>query len=151
MYDQCDYAALNQAISITDREFLNEGTDIESISQKFIFKLNNLFREYIPTKKFILRPFDRCWMNSDIRRQQRRPNHMHCKAKSLNTPEAWARYRTQRNYLNSLIRQQKRDHDRAIVDKLNSLDRSNADWWKVVRTLFDCTSVRGSGRHLLCE
>ena len=61
---------------------------------------------------------------------------MHCKAKSLNTPEAWARYRTQRNYLNSLIRQQKRDHDRAIVDKLNSLDRSNADWWKVVRTVF---------------
>ena len=137
LYDQCDHDALNNAIINTDWSFIdNNASDINIIANEFMNTINNLFQTYIPSKTFLLRPCDKPWMNSEIRRLQRIRNRLHSRAKSIDTPDAWARYRQQKNLLNSTINRAKREHTKSIIDKLNSLDRSNADWWKVVRTAF---------------
>ena len=102
-----------------------------------------------------MHPHDKPWMTGEIRRAQCKRDRLHSRAKNINSPEAWARYREQRNIiLNRLINKAKKQHTKSVIDKINSLDRSGADWWKVVRTAlgssrdnYPCASIRRSGRH----
>jgi len=93
--------------------------------------------EFIPRKAYNrLRPGDKPWMNGEIRRAQRRRDRFHKAAKTKNTNDSWARYRAQRNYVTTLIHQAKREHDISVIDSINSMSSSDANWWKIVKTVF---------------
>ena len=140
LYDQCDFVVLNEAIHSHDWGFLSDPSlNIDEKCNVFMKELDGILTAHIPVKKYFLRPNDKIWMTSDVRKEQRKKTRFYQKARLMNTPEAWARYRSQRNLVTSIIRKAKRDHNQSIIDQLNNLDHSNADWWKVVRTAFGCS------------
>ena len=137
LFDKCDFETLNFVIQNENWTFIEDHElNIDQISETFISKLNAIFSKYIPSIKYYLRPKDKPWMNNTIRREQRRRDRLHKKAKLYNTQTIWSNYRTQRNYLTYLIRKAKREHDITLLDRLNALDRSDAGWWKIVKSTF---------------
>ena len=143
LFNNCDYNALNLAIQNENWSMINDpDLTIDQISEAFMAKLNSLFADFIPIKKFYLRPHDMVWMNPNIRREQRKRDRLHKKAKLRNTPQTWSDYRSQRNLVTSLIRKAKREHDSSVFDRLNALDSSDSGWWKIVKSTFG--SDRGS-------
>jgi len=137
MYQQGDYDGLNNAIVNSDWSFIDQtSSSVDEIGRRFMDTLNQLFQRFIPVKQFILRPRDKPWMNPQIRRAMRKRNRCHHKAKIVNSMNAWNRFKTQRNLVNSLIRQAKRQSTQATFDTLNSSSHSRSDWWKLVKSCF---------------
>ena len=140
LYTSCEFNALNSTIRNHDWNFLSDQSlNINDKCKTFMNNFETILAAHIPTQKYFLRPNDKVWMTSDVRKEQRKKIRLHRKAKIQDTPEAWARYRSQRNHVTSIVRKAKQDHNQSIIDKLNELDHSNADWWKVVRTAFGCS------------
>ena len=141
LFHQCNIEALNQSIQNETWDMIQDpNLGIDQCTESFMTKLEHLFTLHIPRIKFYLRPFDKVWMNSTIRREQRKRDRLHKRAKMMNTHEIWYAYRAQRNLVTSLIRKAKREHDAILFERLNTLDSSDSGWWKMVRTFF------GSGR-----
>ena len=57
-----------------------------------------------PSKVVVIRPDDKPFMNSSIRKAIRKRDRIHYKAKSTNRPEHWLQYRQTRNDVISLVR-----------------------------------------------
>ena len=124
----------------TDWHFIDDlNLDIDSTPIKFSDVLTSLLSAHIPTRTYILRPNDAPWMNGQIRRQQRKRDRLHKKAKSIDSETAWTDYRKQRNYVTSLIKAAKRSQAEWIAIQINSLGSSNSDWWKLVKSCFGST------------
>ena len=104
-YSEADFNTLNRFISEANWNFIdNHCLKNDEVGRQFMDKLDDLLTNCIPRRKFILRPYDKYWMNSQIRCEQRKRDRAHKKAKQLNTPEAWARYRSLRNHVTYIIK-----------------------------------------------
>jgi hypothetical protein len=61
----------------------------------------------VPTKTVIIRPDDKPFMNSSIRKAIPKRNRIHYRAKSTNNPDHWSQYRHLRNDVIRLVREAK--------------------------------------------
>ena len=134
LYHGGDYAGLSSAIADSNWDFIEDpGLDVDGAAEQFCTQLDSLLRTYIPTRQFLLRPNDAPWMTPDIRRAQRQRDRVHMRAKTVNTPELWERYRAQRNLVNSMIKSAKRSSTDALIDQVNTMSQSKSDWWKLIK------------------
>jgi hypothetical protein len=62
----------------------------------------NVYTDHIPTKTVIIRPDDKPFMNSSIRKAIPKRNRIHYRAKSTNNPDHWSQYRHLRNDVTDL-------------------------------------------------
>jgi hypothetical protein len=60
--------------------------------------------KHIPSKVVVIRPDDKPFLNSSIRKAICKRDRIHYKAKSTNKPEHWLQYRQTRNDVISLVR-----------------------------------------------
>ena len=70
-----------------------------------LISLNETCDKHIPTKTVIIRPDDKPFMNSSIRKAIRKRNRIHYRAKSTNNPDHWSQYRHLRNDVIRLVRE----------------------------------------------
>jgi len=134
--DRGDYPGLREAIQATNWTFLDDDDmTFDSLSAAFLDKLTKLFETYIPTKDFFLRPKDKPWMSSDIRRCIRKRNRSHVKAKRTNKTEDWETFRKLRNETQMLVRRRKRDYTQSLFDDITSTTGASPDWWRLLKTL----------------
>jgi hypothetical protein len=107
---RADFAALNLAIVEHDWSYF-ENECIEAISSKFIRDINSLLSIHIPTKTFFLRPRDKPWMNSEIRRNIRIRNRLHKQLKRQDPLNKYllSKFTMQRKLVKSLIQKAKRN------------------------------------------
>jgi hypothetical protein len=99
-----DYAVLRQNLLNIDYDnIVTNSIDIDDIYYKWHKEFREILETSIPNRTVIIRPRDKPWMNSGIRKEIRKRNRVlkyYCSHKS---PEAWENYRAQRN-LTSHIR-----------------------------------------------
>jgi len=87
-------------------------------------------------------------MNPEIRKAMRKRNRLHSKFLKNNTKDVWwAKYITQRNIVNSLIRKAKRERTKIDIDKINNMTDSTLDWWKLVKTHFGPNNESAPALH----
>ena len=94
-----------------------------------------IVESYIPRKTVTIRPRDKPWMNTTVRRAIRKRNRLpkiHCRVKSL---VSWEKYRQQRNYTTALIRYNKQKYYKKLNSKLQDPSISNKNWWGIVKSL----------------
>jgi hypothetical protein len=71
---------------------LFENTTVNQNYSNFLSILKEACDKHIPTQTVLIRPDDKPFMNSLIRKAIRKRNHIHYRAKSTNNPDHWSQY-----------------------------------------------------------
>ncbi len=112
-------------------------SDIGNSDNDIYYKWHKEFREIletsIPNRTVTIRPRDKPWMNSGIRKEIRKRNRLlkyYCSHKS---PEAWENYRVQRNLTTSHIRAAKETFYVKLNEKLQNPEIVPKKWWGLIK------------------
>jgi hypothetical protein len=92
--------------------------------------------KHVPHRTVTIRPGDKPWVNSEIRRAIRKTNRLlkyYCRHKS---PEAWKIYRRQRNFTTTHIRKRKLIYYDTLNAKLQNPKIGPKKWWSIVKLLY---------------
>ena len=95
-----------------------------------------IVKEHIPCKTVVIRPKDKPWMNSGVRKAIRKRNRLlkvHTKRNSLSS---WEKYWSQRNFTTALVRSSKSQYYANFNNKLQDPDTSSKEWWGIVKSLY---------------
>jgi hypothetical protein len=90
----------------------------------------------VPNKTVVIRPRDKPWMNSEVRRAVRKRNRLLKKFCANKNPENWELYRRQRNNTTTLIRKSKISFYNKLNNKLNDVLLGPKKWWGIVKQLY---------------
>ena len=126
-YDDGDYGQLRQLIQEFNLQSL-KNEDINVYAENVTNKILELCELAIPNKTITVRPTDPPWVSGHIRRLIRRRKRAHRKAKRLDTPESWRKFRKLRNEASKAIKSAKQD----LKDNISS-----KDWWKTFKCLIE--------------
>ena len=133
-YDDGDYGQLRQLIQEFNWQSL-KNDDINVYAENVTNKILELCELAIPNKTITVRPSDPPWISGHIRRLIRRRKRAHRKAKRLDTPESWRKFRKLRNEANKAIKSANQDLKDKSANKLKSDNISSKDWWKTFKCL----------------
>ena len=134
-YKNANYISLNESIRNTDWSFLRN-EDINTAVLNFTHTFLDLVKSSIPYKFVTVRPRDRPWYNSEIRKTSRkRDRHKHIATISGKLSD-WSRYKHIRNKVNNMKKQAKEIFFNNIEFTLNDISSSNPrQYWKIVKML----------------
>jgi hypothetical protein len=115
---------------------LASASHINELYSKWYNKCCEILYTSIPNRIVTIRPNDKPWMTSVIRREIRKRNRFlkhYCKYKS---PEAWEKYRIQRNFTTSCIQAAKKSYYANLNEKLQNPYTGINKWWGLIKTLY---------------
>jgi hypothetical protein len=115
--------------------FLNND-DIDNLYAEWFKCFYQVLLKHVPHRTVTIRPRDKPWVNSEIRRAIRKRNRLlkyYCRHKS---PEAWEIYRRQRNFTTTLIRKRKLIYYDTLNAKLQNPKIGPKKWWSIVKSLY---------------
>ena len=105
----------------------------------------NMARECIPNKVVTIRPSDKTFFTSELRHLRRKKNRAHRKAKNLNTPHYWEKFRTARNFYNGKIKDAKVADEQCRAKNLQDTDKlPPKKWWKLAKSFIKTDKSRNS-------
>ena len=117
-YKHADTEKLNLLIMNTDwSSVICDAEDIDSATLNFSSKLLTLIRECIPEKTVTIRPKDKPWFDSLLRRTIRKRDRLRNWALKYNRETDWIKFRNTRNQVNNM----KNIHFLTIMTTLNSI------------------------------
>ena len=109
--------------------------DIDRVCEAWASNLLNIARENIPNKVITIGPGDKQFFNQELRLLRRKKNRAHKKAKNLNTPYFWEKFRNARNLYNGKVKQAKDDAKQKQADDLKNPDTlTPKKWWKLAKS-----------------
>ena len=130
-----DYISLNESIRNTDWSFLRH-EDINTAVLNFTNTFLDLVKSNIPYKFVTVRPRDRPWYNSEIRKTSRKRDRYKHTATISGKLSDWSRYKHIRNKVNNMKKQAKEIFFNNIEFTLNDICSSNPrQYWKIVKML----------------
>ena len=96
--------------------------------------MNTLTAECIPNKTVRIRPFDPPWITTAIRKLIRKRKRAYHKAKQIDTPRLWNKFKKLRNKVIKSIRLSKQQYLDQLSNKLKSNTLSSKDWWSTLKS-----------------
>ena len=142
-YRNCDFTKFNQDINNADWETMAEINDVEETCDFFTTTYLNLAEDNIPKKKVTIRPNDKPWFNSELRKEIRKRDRLRKRALKSNSLAIYENYRKQRNHVNNLKKTAKQSYFielHGLIDDYSS--NNNQDFWKLARKLTkSCKSI----------
>ena len=97
LYKQADFEGMNNAISNYDWDSCFLDDNIDQSCANWTTSYLNIARQFIPNKVVEIRPHDKPWFNSELRKLKRLKDKLHRKAKLSQNPNDWANFRSIRN------------------------------------------------------
>ena len=91
--------------------------DVDALYNRWLVCFRLILETYVPNSIVVVRPRDKPWMNSEIRRAVRKRNRLLKIFCQNRVPENWEVYRFQ-NFTTSLIRRRKRSYYNNLNNKL---------------------------------
>ena len=134
-FNNVNESELHNSLLAMDLESQIDCEDINIVYKNWFDCFRGIVELYIPHKTVTIRPRDKPWMNTTVRRAIRKRNRLlkiHCRVKSL---VSWEKYRQQRNYTTALIRYNKQKYYKKLNSKLQDPSISNKNWWGIVKSL----------------
>ena len=87
-YDQTDYNSIIHEIEGKNWSILFENKTVNENYSNFLSILNEACDKHIPTKTVVIRPDDKPFINSSIRKAIRKRNRIHYRAKIYQQPRS---------------------------------------------------------------
>ena len=137
-YKSADLEKLNLLIDEYDWENLFENTSsIDSAVQLFTTQYLSLVRECIPEKTITIRPKDKPWFDSLLRKYIRIRNRLRSKALRTKNDTDWLKYKTIRNKVNNMKKHALQNYYDNINVYINNASKDNNKlYWKLVKDVF---------------
>ena len=143
-YKRADFVLLNSLIINHDWSFLQNGTLDQSVTQ-FNSKLLELVKRCIPTTLVTIRPNDKPWYNSEIRKTSRQRDRQKRKALNSGRTSDWAKYKSFRNKVNNMKKHAKETFFNTLEFNIRDLNANNPRlYWKTVKLLIKENSSSGN-------
>ncbi len=101
-YKRGNFNLLNHLIRTADWSLINTSNGIDTTCEIFSNKLSELLQVCIPSSLVTIRPNDKPWYNSLIRRTSRQREPSKNTAQSSNKTNDWTKYKTLRNRVNNM-------------------------------------------------
>ena len=134
-YQQADFNQLNNLILTTDWSFLYNDT-VDIAAKRFTSKFLELAKECIPTSLVTIRPNDKAWYNSDIRKISRHRDRQKSKALQSGKSSDWLKYRLLRNKVNNMKKHAKETFYNTLEHNIKEFGTNNPRlYWKTVKML----------------
>ena len=134
-YDRANSEELNRLIDTENWDFI-DSTDIDDACERFTFKLSVIMSRCIPSKEVTIRPNDRPWYDSKIRRFSRHRDRLKKLVIKHGRQTDWIKYKMIRNKVNNFIKEAKQRYLTNIDETLsNSRNECPKTFWKHIRTL----------------
>jgi hypothetical protein len=126
LYKHGNYDGLNSEIDQFDwNSHLSSLNDIDEMSSKFSNKYIELAKKYIPVKTVTIRPNDKPWFNSSIRKSMRLRDRLHKQLKRKYSVSLLGKYRAQRNKVNNMVKYAREQFFINVNDMLDNEGKSN--------------------------
>ena len=100
-YKRADFAKLDNNLRSFDWKCLSEGSVNDSCTL-FTNKFMDFVNECIPHKDVTIRPNDKPWYDSEIRKYSRKRDRQKSKATKSGLQSDWTKYKLLRNKVNNL-------------------------------------------------
>jgi hypothetical protein len=134
LFNRANWNGLKHETSnIQWNNILNEN-DLNTAVENFNTTLLRTCKKYIPHKRITFTPKDKEWITVDIKLEIDKRNKLFHRAKQSGSPQLFERYRQQRNYVTTIIRNAKRNHLVEITTKLTDC-KQDKDWWKLTKSV----------------
>ena len=109
-FEEANIAGIEEQLDSTDWSFISTNSNINEITQTFEEILMKASNDYVPKVTFTVRPNDKPWMNSEIRKEIRKRDRLYHKAKISKSQIHWQNFKNKRNEVIDLIRSAKSNY-----------------------------------------
>ena len=157
-YNQGDYKGLNEEIRQSDWNFCFETDDINVMCQRWTDKLLNLARQFIPNYMATIRPKDKPYYTSTLRKQKRKVNRAFHKARRTKTLEDWNTYKTLNTQYTKDVDLAKKEYEISLASSLqNPKQLGPRKWWSTVKRVLgfnpesDIPSIRTENNCIISD
>ncbi|KAK3095789.1 hypothetical protein FSP39_019145 [Pinctada imbricata] len=138
IYNDGNYENMINEIESTDWEFLSEDSDIENSVSTFSNKLMTIIEHNIPRKNVLIRPLDRAWFNSDIRREIRKRDRLRKTYRRTHNERDFQKYKILRNKINNMKKKLKEEYIYSMNNSLQEYKQTNIKlYWKLIKSLLN--------------
>ncbi|CAC5400798.1 unnamed protein product [Mytilus coruscus] len=146
-YRNADFDKCIELIATFDWESrINAENSMDQNCKNFTNKFLEYINDCIPQKEVTLRPNDKIWFNSDLRREIRKRDRLHKQARRSNGIPDLNKYKKQRNHVNILKRYTK---DQFYLNANSLLDEfacgNCKSYWSVMKKL---VKTSGNSTHI---
>ena len=136
-YNRADFGRLNELIEKENWDFIDFLT-VDDSCNKFTEILLNYMSDCIPSKDVTIRPNDKPWYDSELRRFTTYLDRQRKIALKSNTESSWNKYKKLRNKVNNLKKFAKKnfyDHIESRIEDDSLNNRRN--YWKTLKDLMN--------------
>lgn len=110
--------------------------DVDTLYNRWLDCFRLVLQTYVPNRTVVIRPQDKPWINSEVRRAIRKRNRLLKTFCHYKNPETWELYRQQRNFTTSLIRRRKLSYYSYLNEKLQHSSLGPKKWWGIIKRLY---------------
>lgn len=130
--------ALNLALinSLNDEIIFSDNYDIDQIYSVWFRRFMSVVEMYIPHRNVTIRPREKPWMTSVVRKALRKRDRLLKSHNRLKLLSSWEKYRIQRNYTTAVIRKAKSIYYKKINISLADPKISSKKWWSIAKHFY---------------
>lgn len=145
-YNLTDWDEYRSKLSDVDWEACFVTNDVNKVWESWLTKFLSVIACSIPNNNVTVRPNDKPWYTSDLRKQKRKLEYVHKQAKKKNTQVLWESFRKLRNEYISNCRLSEDVYLQSINEKLHNLELVNSSkWWKLLKNVIRKNGKSGIG------
>ena len=136
LYDQADYPGLRSAIQEYDWDECFMSDNVDEACDSWTNAFYSLISTFIPNRIVNIRPHDCPYYTSELRKQKRKLDRLHTKAKnSNNSNDVWSSFRAARNEYQRNLKDAEMKYNENLASKLKNNDSiSPRRWWSIAKS-----------------
>ena len=144
-YNLADFKVFQTKLENTDWDVCFNYDNVDAVCDAWSQTFLNIARESIPNKVVTIRPRDKIFYTTELRRMRRKKNKLHRLAKSINTAKCWSDFREFRNHYNFKIREAKIKSQEKDAESLRDpVNLTPKKWWRLAKSFIKEDSTRNS-------
>ena len=133
-FKKANFDQFREALASCDwQECFTDVEDIDTATELWTTKLLTVAKEMIPNKEVTIRPNDKPWYTNILRQLCRKKDRLFKKAKQINSPESWEKYKRIRNQYFNEISDAKKLYDSNKYQMLVDEKNSSKKWWSLLK------------------
>lgn len=157
-YDNGDYQGMRNLVATTNWDDCLDVDSVDEACQRWIDKVLNIARQFIPNCMATIRPKDKPFYNNVLRKQTRQVMRAFYRAKDSKDPDHWERYKTLNTQYCHDIEEAKSNHFKAINNSLhNPQNLGPRKWWQIVKNVLgfgpdsDIPCIKGNNGEIISD
>jgi hypothetical protein len=135
-FKNANFTQYRSALADTDWTECFQSNDINVICEQWTSKVLSIAKSTIPNKIVTVRPRDKPWYNSHLRRLKRHAIKLFNSAKHINTADSWTKYKQSFYHYQCELSCLKLEYEQSKYDYLCQEGQNNPKkWWSLLKQI----------------